>query len=85
MPIYVEQHLYPQLKDLITKYKPDLIWADGPDNYDEETWKTKEFFAWLYSSSEVKDSVVINDRWAKFKMASMVTFIQANIVHQIKI
>lgn len=67
MPIYVEQHLYPQLKDLITKYKPDLIWADGPDNYDEETWKTKEFFAWLYSSSEVKDSVVINDRWAKFK------------------
>ena len=46
MPIYVEQHLYPQLKDLITKYKPDLIWADGPDNYDEETWKTKEFFAW---------------------------------------
>ena len=26
MPIYVEQHLYPQLKDLITKYKPDLIW-----------------------------------------------------------
>ena len=39
--IYVEQHLYPQLKDLITKYKPDLIWADGPDNYDEETWKLK--------------------------------------------
>ena len=67
MPIYVEQHLYPQLKDLITKYKPDLIWADGPDNYDEETWKTKEFFAWLYSSSEVKDSVVVNDRCLKTK------------------
>ncbi len=28
MPIYVEQHLYPQLKDLITKYKPDLIISD---------------------------------------------------------
>lgn len=67
MSIYVEQHLYPQLKDLITKFKPDLIWADGPDNYDEDTWKTKDFFAWLYTSSEIKDSVVINDRWAKFK------------------
>ncbi len=63
---YVDNHFFPQLKDLISRYKPDLIWSDGPDKYDDNVWKTKDLLSWLYSSSEVKDSVVVNDRWAKF-------------------
>ena len=67
MPLYLDRHFYPQLKDLIHRFQPDLIWSDGPDSYDEETWRTREFLSWLYSESEVRDSVVVNDRWAKFK------------------
>lgn len=66
MELFVDKHWYPQLKDLINNYKPDLIWSDGSDNMSDSVWKTKEFMSWLYSESVVKDSVVINDRWAKF-------------------
>lgn len=66
MDLYVDRHFYPQLKDLINRYQPDLIWSDGPDNYTDSVWKTKEFMSWLYSESPIKDSVVINDRWARF-------------------
>ncbi|ELT88295.1 hypothetical protein CAPTEDRAFT_91196, partial [Capitella teleta] len=30
-----------------------------PDTY----WKSKEFLAWLYNDSPVKDTIVVNDRW----------------------
>lgn len=66
MDAFVDRHFYPQLKDLINRYKPDLIWSDGPDNFSDSIWKTKEFMSWLYSESAIKDSVVINDRWARF-------------------
>jgi len=67
MPLYLDRHFYPQLKDLIHRFQPDLIWSDGPDAYDEDIWRTKDFLSWLYSESEIRDSVVVNDRWAKFK------------------
>ncbi len=66
MNVFVDRHFYPQLKDLIDRYKPDLLWADGPDDISDTVWKTKEFLSWLYSESAVKDSVVVNDRWAKY-------------------
>ena len=31
----------------------------------EEYWETKEFLAWLYNESPVKDQVVVNDRWGQ--------------------
>lgn len=40
-----------------------MIWSDGdweaPDNY----WGSKDVLAWLYNSSPVKNTVVVNDRW----------------------
>ena len=64
MELFVDRHLFPQLKDLVNNYKPDLIWVDGPDQYNDKQWKTPEILAWLYNESPVKDSVVVNDRWA---------------------
>ncbi len=63
---YVDKHLIPQLKELVINYKPSLIFADGGEwDGTEEYWKTKEFLAWLYNDSPVKDEVVVNDRFSK--------------------
>ena len=63
---YVDKHLIPQLKELVLNYQPSLIFADGGEwDGTEDYWKTKEFLAWLYSDSPVKNEVVVNDRFAK--------------------
>jgi alpha-L-fucosidase len=63
---YVDKHLMPQLKELVVNYKPSLIFSDGGEwDGSAEYWKTKEFLAWLYNDSPVKDEVVVNDRFAK--------------------
>ncbi|MDX9975917.1 MAG: alpha-L-fucosidase [FCB group bacterium] len=62
---YVEQHMLPQLKDLVTRYKPDLVWPDGEWDHPSATWRSTEFLAWLFNESPVKDTVAINDRWGK--------------------
>jgi alpha-L-fucosidase len=63
---YVDQHMNFQLKELVENYQPSLIFADGGEwDGSDEYWKTKEFLAWLYNDSPVKDEVVVNDRFAK--------------------
>lgn len=60
---YVDQHMLPQLKDLVSKYDPDVIWPDGEWDQSDTTWRSREFLAWLYNESRVKNTVVTNDRW----------------------
>jgi alpha-L-fucosidase len=62
---YVDEHMMPQMKDLVTRYNPDIFWTDGEWDHPSETWKSTEFLAWLYNESAVKDHVVVNDRWGK--------------------
>ncbi|ULQ55346.1 alpha-L-fucosidase [Flavihumibacter rivuli] len=63
---YVDKHLIPQLKELVVNYTPSLIFSDGGEwDESEEYLKTKEFLAWLYNESPVKNEVVVNDRFAK--------------------
>jgi alpha-L-fucosidase len=62
---YVDEHMIPQLKDLVTRYNPDLIFADGEWDHPSDIWKSTEFLAWLYNDSPVKENVVVNDRWGK--------------------
>lgn len=60
---YVENHMIPQLKDLVNRYTPDIVWPDGEWDMTSDKWKSTEFLAWLYNDSPVKESVVVNDRW----------------------
>jgi alpha-L-fucosidase len=60
---YVAEHMWPQMKDLVNTYKPDIFWTDGDWDASDTTWKSKEFLAWLYNESPVKDQVVTYDRW----------------------
>lgn len=62
---YVSKVMIPQFKDLVTKYKPSVIFADGEWIMDEKEWRSEEILAWLFNESPVKDEVVVNDRWGK--------------------
>jgi alpha-L-fucosidase len=62
---YVAEHEWPQMKDLINRYQPDVFWTDGDWDETAETWKSKEFLQWLYNESPVRDKVVTYDRWGK--------------------
>lgn len=61
---YVDQHMLPQLKDLVTRYKPSLIWPDGEWEHPSDTWRSREFLQWLYAQPGL-DDIVVNDRWGK--------------------
>ena len=60
---YVDNHMIPQMKDLVNRYSPDLVWTDGEWDKSSKDWKSEEFLAWLFNDSPVKESVVVNDRW----------------------
>lgn len=60
---YVDDHVIPQMKDLVTRYQPDILWADGEWEHSSKEWKSPEFLTWLFNESAVKENIVINDRW----------------------
>ncbi len=62
---YVDEHMLPQMKDLVNRYRPDIVWPDGEWEHTSDKWKSTEFLAWLYNDSPVKETVVVNDRWGK--------------------
>lgn len=53
----------PQMKELVTRYSPDILWTDGEWDYSDEALHSTDFLAWLYNESPVKDRIVVNDRW----------------------
>ena len=62
-PRYVSEHMFPQFKDVVTRYKPSIIFSDGEWELTSGEWRSPELLAWLFNESPVKDEVVINDRW----------------------
>lgn len=60
---YVDAHMMPQMKDLVTRYNPDIVWTDGEWEHTSAEWKSEQFLSWLYNESPVKNNVVVNDRW----------------------
>ena len=62
---YVEEHMLPQFKDVVTRYKPSIIFSDGEWDMTHEQWKSTELLTWLFNESPNRGEVVINDRWGK--------------------
>lgn len=62
---FAVEHMHPQFKDVVTKYKPSIIFADGEWDMPGEDWKSPELLAWLFNESPSREDVVINDRWGK--------------------
>eukprot|EP01004_Peranema_trichophorum_P004339 NODE_3269_length_1385_cov_48.403328_g2844_i0.p1 GENE.NODE_3269_length_1385_cov_48.403328_g2844_i0~~NODE_3269_length_1385_cov_48.403328_g2844_i0.p1 ORF type:complete len:412 (+),score=57.02 NODE_3269_length_1385_cov_48.403328_g2844_i0:46-1236(+) len=59
---YPKEVVLPQLREIVEKYRPEVIWFDGNRGQTDEYWGIKPFLSWLYNESPVKDTVVVNDR-----------------------
>jgi alpha-L-fucosidase len=64
--IYTNEVLIPELKEIVNRYEPSIIFSDGGEwDLDENYAQTKEFLTWLYEESPVKNEIVVNDRFHK--------------------
>ena len=62
---YVSEHMIPQFKDVVSRYRPSIIFSDGEWDLSSAEWRSEELLAWLFNESPSRDEVVINDRWGK--------------------
>ncbi len=46
---YVDEHMIPQFKELVSTYKPSLIFSDGEWDHPATTWHSAELIAWYYN------------------------------------
>uniref|UniRef100_V5HEY6 Putative alpha-L-fucosidase n=1 Tax=Ixodes ricinus TaxID=34613 RepID=V5HEY6_IXORI len=60
---FVKGKTMPELREVVERYKPDVIWSDGDWEASDTYWNSTEFLAWLYNDSPVSSSVMVNDRW----------------------
>ena len=64
-PRYVAEHMFPQFKDVVTRYQPSIIFSDGEWDLPSKDWRSEELLAWLFNESPSRNEVVVNDRWGK--------------------
>lgn len=62
---YVGEHMIPQFKDAVIRYRPSVIFGDGEWDMTSKEWRSEEWLAWLFNESPSRDDVVINDRWGR--------------------
>ncbi|MGC2662351.1 MAG: alpha-L-fucosidase [Bryobacteraceae bacterium] len=60
---YVTEHMIPQFKDVVTRYRPPIIFTDGEWELTSAEWHATEILSWLFNESPVAANVVIDDRW----------------------
>ena len=53
----------PQLKELVERYRADIVWPDGEWGWPSSEFRSEEFLSWLYNESSMRTNVVVNDRW----------------------
>ncbi|WP_242116996.1 alpha-L-fucosidase [Aestuariivivens sediminicola] len=58
---YVDQYMIPQFKELISTYKPKLIFADGEWFNSAKQWHSAELIHWYYNL--VGEEAIVNNRW----------------------
>lgn len=62
---YAREKMIPQMKDLVERYAPSMLFTDGEWEHSSEVWHAREFLQWLFNESPVRDEIVVNDRWGK--------------------
>ncbi len=54
--------MWPEMKELVTKYEPHVLWVDGDWETYPSYWDSQGIMAWMYNESPSRDSIVTNDR-----------------------
>ena len=67
--VYRDEHMIPQFKDVVTRYQPSIIFADGEWDEPSTFWKSEELITGCITKLH-EGQVVVNDRWGK-KPASL--------------
>lgn len=58
---YVTHYMIPQFKELVARYKPELIFADGDWLNTADQFHAKELISWYYNT--VGPEAIVNNRW----------------------
>jgi alpha-L-fucosidase len=58
---YVDDYMIPQFKELVSTYRPSVIFADGEWLNSAEQWRAREFIGWYFDT--VGPEAIVNDRW----------------------
>ncbi len=58
---YVDTYMIPQFKELISTYKPSLVFADGEWYNTAKQWHSAELIDWYYNL--VGSDAIVNNRW----------------------
>lgn len=58
---YVENYMIPQFKELVSRYRPDAIFADGDWQNSAEQLHSTELISWYYNT--VGPDAIVNNRW----------------------
>ncbi|MFC2121819.1 alpha-L-fucosidase [Bacteroidota bacterium] len=58
---YIDQYMLPQFHELISTYKPEVLFTDGEWFHSAEDWHARELISWYYNL--VGDDAIVNNRW----------------------
>jgi alpha-L-fucosidase len=58
---YVNEHMIPQFKEVVGKYKPHVLFTDGEWFNHSDDWHARELISWYYNL--VGPDAIVNDRW----------------------
>lgn len=58
---YVDNYMVPQFKELVGRYRPDLIFTDGDWLNSAKQFRSEELISWYYNT--VGPNAIVNDRW----------------------
>ena len=60
---FVREHMQPQLREVVKRYSPSIIYFDGEWQFPLDSFEMDDFLAWLYNESPSRNDVIVNDRF----------------------
>lgn len=68
---YVDNYMIPQFKELVMRYRPDAVFADGDWNNSAEQFHSQELISWYYNT--VGPQAIVNNRWGSGTQHGFIT------------